>query len=403
MKVAFLKFGELSSPAIHVKKLLNYLRENGVEVREYDVSPENINKTIEEIEKFNPLFLMDVNATGLIVGEKEGKKVIYADITGRVHISLFFEDPLLFFPAFENLEKPRNYVALITDLKHTDSLRALGIENVSYITPFINEDIFPEPEGEKDIEIAFVGPVINPQIIANAISQNYPQNILPFFFETGEFMFRNPEVHVLSAFNYVFGLFHPQMQEEFNKWRENNKSAFFRLLNDISAYATMRKKIYVLNFLSGMDVKILGDYQGELFEGHEAIKVGSYEDLLKYYSRSKLTIFLSPSSIPTGISFIPLEIAYMDSVPVIEYKGTTPAFFKPDEEIVTFFPLDRADLEEKVVFYLENPDAVEEIKKKQKEVIRQKFTVKDRGDFLIGIMKDIENQFRQAMEKGNIN
>ena len=93
----------------------------------------------------------------------------------------------------------------------------------------------------------------------------------------------------------------------------------------------------------------------------------------------------------------------MDSLAVIEYKGTTPAFFKPDEEIVTFFPLDRADLEEKVVFYLENPDAVEEIKKKQKEVIKQKFTVKDRGDFLMGIMKDIENQFRQAMEKGNIN
>ncbi|WP_461831696.1 glycosyltransferase [Aquifex sp.] len=395
MKLAFLRPGELGAPAKHIYALLEYLKEKGVEVREYDLKERSPQEIVSEIERWRPLFLMDVNATGVIVGEREGKKYILSDLLGIVHLSFFVDDPLLFFPAFEGVEKPQNFIAFITDLKHTDSLNLLGITNVSYVSPFVNEKLFPEEE-EKEIEIAFVGPVIDPQVIVNAVSQNYPQDIMPFFFETGEFMFRNPEVHVLTAFNYVYGLFNPQAQETFNKWKEENPDKFLRLLNDTVAYTTMRRKVYLLKFLEGMEVKILGEYQGNLFEGHEAIKVSSYDQLLKYYSSANLTIFVSPQSIPTGLSFIPLEAMYMGSAVMVDYRGTLPGFFKPEEEIITYAPLDRADLEEKVVFYMENRDALQEIAEKGKQAVRNRFKVNDRGEFVYNILRDIEEKYSQA-------
>jgi len=398
MKIAFLRPGELGVPAKHVYAVLDYLREKGAEIREYNLKERDPQSVVRELEEWRPLFLMDTNGTGIIVGEKEGKKYILSDLLGIVHISIFVDDPLLFYPAFEGVEKPQNYIAFITDLKHTDSLNLLGISNVSYISPFVNENLFPEPEKEKDIEIAFVGPVIDPQIIVNAVSQNYPQEIMPFFFETGEFMFRNPEVHVLTAFNYVFGLFNPKVQEQFNKWHEKNPSLFYKFLNDIAAYTTMRRKIYLLHFLEGMEVKILGDYQGNLFEGHEAIKVSSYEQLLKYYSSSNLVIFVSPQTIPTGFSFIPLEALYMGSTVMTDFKGTIPGFLKPDEEIITFAPLDRADLEEKVLFYLENRESLQNIAEKGQKAVKERFKVNDRAEFIYNVLKDIERRFEEALK-----
>ncbi|RUM31742.1 MAG: glycosyltransferase family 1 protein [Aquifex sp.] len=403
MKIAFLKPGKIATPANHVYALLDYLKEKGAEVREYDLKERDVNEIVKEIEEWKPLFLMDVNATGIIVAERDGKKHILADILGIVHVSVFFEDPLLFFPAFEGVEKPQNYIAFITELKHTDSLTALGIQNISYISPFIDIKQLTEPEKEKDIEIAFVGPVVDPQIIVNSVSQNYPQEIMPFFFETGEFMFRNPEVHVITAFNYVFGLFNPQMQEQFNKWKEQNPSAFMRFLNDITAYTTMRRRMYLLHFLDGMDVKIVGDYQGNLFENHEAVKVSSYEQLLKYYSRANLTVYVSPQTYPTGLSVIPLEILYMGSLPLIDFKGAIPSFIKPDEEILTFAPLDRADLEEKIVFYLEeNRESINEIVQRGRKAVEERFTVKDRGEFVYSVLSDVQKQY-EAAQKGQVN
>jgi len=400
MKIAFLRPGELGAPAKHVYAILDYLKEKGAEVREYDLKQKDPQTVVKELEEFKPLFLMDVNATGVIVGERDGKRYILADLMGIVHVSIFFDDPLLFYPAFDGVEKPQNFVGFITDLKHTDSLNALGISNVSYISPFVNEKLFPEEKVEKEIEIAFVGPVVDPQIIVNAVSQAYPQEIMPFFIETGEFMFRNPEVHVLTAFNYVFGLFNPQAQQQFKSWQEKNGSLFFRFLNDIAAYTTMRRRIYLLHFLEGMEVKVLGDYQGKLFEGHEAVKVSSYEQLLRYYASSHLVISVSPQTIPTGVGFIPLEILGMGSAPMVDFKGTIPGFLKPDEEIITFAPLDRADLEEKVVFYMENKDALEKIAQNGKRALKERFSPQNRAEFVYNVLKDIEEQFKKATEGG---
>lgn len=398
MKVAFLKPEELGAPAKHINVLIEALKSKGVEIRELTVKEDNVQEIVSQIEEWRPMALMDVNTTGLIVGERDGKKHTLADLMGIVHMTFFVDDPLLFFPPLLEVEKPRNYVAFITDLKHTDSLRSLNIENISYITPFLDLSIFPEQPKEKEIEVAFLGPVIDPQIIVNAVSQNYPQEILPIFFETGEFMFRNPEVHVITAINYVLGLFNPQFQETFNKWKENNRTQAFRLLNDIAAYTTMRRRMYLLNFLDGIELKIVGDFQGELKEGHEVIRPGSHEELLEIYGKSRITIYASSQTVPTGIGFIPLEAMYMGSAVMMDFKGTIPGFFTPEEEIITFAPLDRADLEEKILFYLENKDATQEVAEKGRSAVKEKFTEKDRAEFVYNILQEVYRQFEAALK-----
>ena len=398
MKVAFLRPEELGAPAKHIRALVNALKLKGVAVKEFIIKEDNVQEIVSQIEEWKPMALMDINTTGLIVGERDGKKYTLADLMGIVQLTFFIDDPLLFFPPLLDVEKPRNYVAFITDLKHTDSLRSLKIENISYVTPFVDKTVFPEQPKEKEIEVAFLGPVIDPQIIVNAVSQNYPQEILPIFFETGEFMFRNPEVHVITAINYVLGLFNPQFQETFNKWKENNRAQAFRLVNDIAAYTTMRRRMYLLNFLDGIELKIIGDFQGELKEGHEVIKPGSHEELLEIYGKSGITIYVSSQTTPTGIGFIPLEAMYMGSAVMIDFKGTIPGFFAPEEEIITFAPLDRADLEEKILFYLENKDATREIAQKGQKAVQEKFTEKDRAEFVYGILQDIYRQFEAAIK-----
>ncbi len=398
MKLAFFKAGGLQGSLKHVRALLGYLQERGVEVKEIELNPQNVQRAVEELNEFRPEFTLDLNATGIIVGEQEGKKLPLYDIFGFVHFSLFTEDPLLHFPNIHGLDSNRNMVALVTDIKYVDSLKFLGIDNISYITPFLDFSLFPQPSEERDIEIAFLGPVIDPQIVINQVSQNLPENIMPFFIETGEYMFRNPEVNILTAFNYIFGLFNPQVQQEFNEWREKNAEAFLRLLNDISIYATMRKRWYIVNFLDGISLKIVGEFQGELREDHENIKVNSYEELLEIYGRTNLTLLSFPHTVPSGIGFTPLEVSAMGSAPMIDFRGTLPGFLVPGEEAIAYMPLDRADIEEKLLYYLENPEEVRQVAQRARNAVVDRYRVDDRGEFLFNMMKGILEQASQQAQ-----
>ncbi len=395
MKVAFLKVGELQGSLKHLSALFDYLKGLGVELKEIPLDPQNVQKAVEEIHQFRPFFTLDVNATGIIIGEQDGKKLPIYDIFGFVHLSLFTEDPLLHFPNIYGVESHRNLVSIVTDIKYVDSLKFMGVDNISYVTPFLNFSVFPQPPEEKDIEVAFLGPVIDPQIVLNAVSQNLPENIMPLFIETGEFMFRNPEVNALTAFHYVLSLFNPQFQQEFMDWRQKNAEAFLRMLNDASIYATMRKRWYIVNFLEGINLKIVGEFQGELREDHEHIKVNSYEELLEIYGRTRLTILSFPHTVPTGIGFTPLEVSAMGSAPMIDFRGTLPGFLKPEEEVISYNPLDRADIEEKVLYYLDNPQETEALAQRARNAVVDRFRVDDRAEFIHNLMKDIVAKAQQ--------
>lgn len=391
MRLAFLKVGEPQGSLRHVRALLDYLKGRGVELVEIELSPDNVQRAVGELEELRPLFTMDLNATGIIVGEREGEKVPLYDIFGFVHFSFFTDDPLLYASALYGL-RHRNLVGLITDLRYTDSLRMLGVENISYLTPFLDFTLFPQVRGERDIELAFLGPVIDPQIVANHVQKSLPEEVFPVFLETGEYMFRNPEVNSLSALNYVLSLFNPRVQEGLIRWKEENGEAFLKLLNDISIYATMRKRWYLINFLEGVNLKIIGEYQGELKEDHENIKVSSHEELLEIYGRSYITVMSFPYTVPSGIGFAPLEVSAMGSAPMVDYRGTLPSFLIPGEEVIPYMPLDRADIEEKVLYYLENLEEAKEIGERARSAVMDRYKVDDRGEFLYNMMKDILSQ-----------
>jgi hypothetical protein len=398
MKLAFIKLGEPEGSLRHINALLRDLKARGVEVEEIPLDPQNVQKTVDRLSEFQPQFTIDLNGTGVIIGEQEGKKLPLHDLFGFVHMSLFTEDPLLHFPNLLGLSQNRNMVALVTDIKYVDSLRLLGVENVSYITPFLDFGQLPEPPSEREFEITFLGPVINPEIIVNSVRANLPENIFPLFIEAGEYMFRNPEVNVLTAAGYILSLFNPQFQEEFNRWKKENQEAFFRLLNDITIYASMRKRWYIINFLEGINLKIVGEFQGEMREDHEQIKADSHDDLLRIYGNSYLTVMSFPQTVPSGIGFTPLEVSAMGSAGMIDYRGTLPGFLTPGEEIITYMPLDRADIEEKVLYYLDNLQEAVEIGERARKAVIDRYRVDDRSEFVFKMMNDILHQAQKPQE-----
>ncbi len=392
MKLAFLKVAELEGTPRHVRALLRYLQDRGVEVREFLINGENVQETVNQLSEFQPIFTMDINGTGIIFADQEGKRVPFYDLFGVVHMSFFMEDPLLHFPQLLDAAGSQNFLALITDLRYIETLRMFGFQNISYMTPFLDFSSLPEPSAERDLEIAFTGPVIDPQIIIDAARQNMSEDFFPYFLETGEFLFRNPEVNVLYASEYVLSLFNPEFQQKFNEWRNKEKESYLRLLNDIGIYATARKRWYAVSFLEGVNLKIVGEFRGQLREDHELIEVKNHKELMEVFGRTYITITSFPHTVPTGIGFTPLEIAAMGSAPMIDFRGTLPAYFDLEKEAISYMPLDRADIEEKILFFLDNIDEAAQIGEAARDRVINSFRVDDRGEFLYKMMNDILSQ-----------
>jgi len=393
MKLAFLKTGNEQGVNRHILALLDYFRSKGVEVREFELDQEDLQRTINEILEFSPTFSMDINSTGMIVGQQEQNKVPMCDAFGFVHVSIFTDDPLLYFPILLDIRHANNFLPVVCDLKYADSLKLLGInKGLFYITPFLDQKSMKYPSGEKDIQAVFVGPVVDPQIIAHQVVDTLPQYAVALFFEVGEFMFRNPEVPVFVASEYILSMFQQSFQEQIDEWRKEKPEEYLRFLNDVSIYATFKKRWYILSFLEGINLKILGGFQGELMEGHELIDTDSHEDFLEVFDRSYMAVLSYPFNMPSGIGFTPLEAGFMSCAPVIDYRMTLPGFLTPGSECIAYLPLDRADIEEKLLYYLEHLDEALLIGQSLRNKVLEKFSPEDRGEFLLGVFEQILNQ-----------
>ncbi len=399
MRIAFLKQGEDLGINRHMLGLVDYLRELGAEVKELDLSQGDLQDRVQELLDFSPYFTLDVNGSCVIFGEREGQRIPVFDAFGFVHVSLLADEPLFHFPILLDLKNANNLLLVISDLKYADSLRLLGHERGTlYMTPFIDPKQMPSIPEEKDIEAIFLGPAIDPQILAQQMLQNLREDFIPYFFEVGEFLFRNPEAHILYASEYILSMLNPGFQEEFNRWRQENFQDYLKLLNDISFYATARKRWYILSFLEGINLKILGAFEGELKEGHEHISTNGWSEALELIGRSHITILSYPHTVPTGVGFVPLEVAFMGSAPMVDFRATLGGFFTPEEEVITYLPLDRADIEEKVVYYLENLQEAREIGQRAREKVLQSYTPKDRAEFLYKTFQDILAQAQSQQD-----
>ncbi|WP_448583341.1 glycosyltransferase [Thermocrinis sp.] len=390
MRVAFLKIGEYEGLTRHIKAIIRSFKEKGAEVLELNIAEGDINEKVRELLDFSPFFCIDLNASGIITLSQENGKKALSDAAGFVHVSIFTDEPLFNFLPLMDIRSATNFLPIVCDLKYADSLAFLGIKQPpSYITPFLDLQQMKEPSEERDISLAFFGPVIDPNLIANHVAQSVKQEFLGVFFEVGDFMFRNPEVHILQAHDYILSMFNPTLQEEYIKWKEEKPQEFLTFLNQISLYATAKKRWFLLSFLDGMELKIFGEVQGEPFEGHQSIIPQNWNELLGLLERSLIVITSYPHSVPTGVGFVPLEIASMGCAMLMDYRATLPGFFNPEEEVITYLPLDRAEIEEKVLYYLDNPDKALEIGKRARQKVFERYTPEDRVNFLYDLFSNI--------------
>jgi glycosyltransferase involved in cell wall biosynthesis len=376
------------------------LNDFGMELVFYDLDYNNIDAYVNFLQDQRPFFVIDVNGSALVYGESEGNRVSLCDAFGFLHISVFTEDPMLYYPVLLNGRGARNFIQMITDMKHADFLRTLGYQNVYFLAPFVSDDLLQRPiPNEKQIKLLFPGPIVDPNIIIQESAKVFPEEVMPVFVEVGEFMRRNPEVDAIFAVEYMLTFFNYDIQEKFLKWRNESPEAYISFLVNVGLYNTARKRLFVISFLEGIDIKILGDAQVPLKEGQEVITAQSQEDVLDIYANSMLTFLSFPSIVPSGIGFTPIEVISQNSCAFIDYRASLPGFFIPDQEIVAYTPLDRLEIEEKLLFFLDNEDQAMEIASNGRSKVAQSFTQNERAKFIADIINQIHQQSLEMLSQ----
>ena len=401
IKVALLLSGLESFGDTHiVESLKEHFPDERFELKLFRIDPQNAAKTVKEIEEYRPHFTMDFNTKGIIWGQKENERHPLHAVLGVIHLTIFTEDPLLYGPTLLDLRNAPNTVFLITDLRYGEFLASLGFQNIYYFTPCVNMRLIP-PKGEKDISAVFVGDVVDPNALVENWNQTMDAPIRDFGVEVGEFCFRNPEIAPLYAVEYLLPLMNPQFQESFNRFRQENPAAYFVWLAQVGIYTTIRRNWYILNFLEGTDITVVGNVEGALAENFKVADIKSFEDRLNYINRAKLALTAFPASVPSGIGFTPLEIAACETALMINYRHTLSSFFKPNEEVIAYNPLDRLDIEEKFLFYLENDEDRELIARKGFQAVKERFTCEDRVQFFKNLIGSIYEQVIQQKQREN--
>ena len=390
MKIAVVKTDREEWVRVHIDSLFGLLKDKGAEVQEFFLDPQNVQKFVEELLAFGPMFVIDINGKGALVGDDNGKKVLYSDMFGFLHVSLFVDDPLMYFPALLPLRGAKNFLPVVFDLKYADSLRFLGFQNVSYIVPFVDPAYFGGTlKIEKTNNLIFAGPVVDPARIEEDISKVVDQATFSFFREVGQFMFRNPEINVITAVEYILPFFNPEFQAKFMEWREKSPEEFLKLLNDITLYASSLKRWYLVSFLEGMDLKIVGEFVGELKENHEVIKPENHQELIKIYASAYLCLLSIPYNVPSGIGFTTLEVGASGTVPMVDYRAVIPSMFVPDREIITYTPLDRAEIEEKIIYFLDHPGELIDMGESCRKKVVSQYGPDTRAEFLYEMFDNI--------------
>jgi len=369
------------------------------EFKVIEINHKEIQKTVEEIQQYRPIFTIEFNTKGVIWGQNNQEKKTLHDIMGFVNISIMTQDPIINAPNILELKRTNtiNSLFVITDLRYGEFLARLGFQNIFFIAPCANENLAPKEEKEKDINVLFIGDAIDPNELIKKWSNAMDPVLKDFLVEVGEFCFRNPEITPLYAVDYLLSLMNPQFQEAFNKMRNEQPQAYYQFLFQTGIYTNLRRNWFILNYLEGIEgLVIAGITEGNLPEGFQVAQITNIKEKLEYIKRAKLVLTTFPTFVPSSIGFTPLEAAMLKTPTMINYRHTLPSFFKPNEEIIAFNPLDRLDIEEKLLFYLENEKDREIIGENAYKAFDQKFRCNDRIEFLKNLMIDIYNKAKNS-------
>ncbi|MGC9120727.1 MAG: glycosyltransferase family protein [Sulfurihydrogenibium sp.] len=379
--------------------LAKSLSARNFEVKIIELTAENVQDVINQIIEYKPLFTFDLNLDGMIYAEREGQQQPFCDILGNIHISWFIDDPMIHFTKLKPVLQSNQILYATIDIEHTQWLRSAG-KNVAFIPPGVNPSKIP-PLKEKEFEIAFVGPVTDPNIIESQWQERFDPNLLGFAVELGRMIYRNPDMPIRFAAGYLISQLNPDFQAALIQFQQENETDFMALLTEIGLYAMYLRRWSIIDSIENYEVNVLGPVIGEPKENVVVYEdVVSQKDIIDFLSRSKIALLSQPPFIPSGLGFTVFDSVASGSLTFVEDRLSSKSFFTPEKEIITYHPIDFIEIEGKVAYYLEEAqEEMKEIAKAGRERALKEHTIYQRGEILANIMEDIIKQSLQEEQK----
>ncbi|MGC9081160.1 glycosyltransferase family protein [Sulfurihydrogenibium sp.] len=379
--------------------LAKSLSARNFEVKIIELTAENVQDVINQIIEYKPLFTFDLNLDGMIYAEREGQQQPFCDILGNIHISWFIDDPMIHFTKLKPVLQSNQILYATIDIEHTQWLRSAG-KNVAFIPPGVNPSKIP-PLKEKEFEIAFVGPVTDPNIIESQWQERFDPNLLGFAVELGRMIYRNPDMPIRFAAGYLISQLNPDFQAALIQFQQENETDFMALLTEIGLYAMYLRRWSIIDSIENYEVNVLGPVIGEPKENVVVYEdVVSQKDIIDFLSRSKIALLSQPPFIPSGLGFTVFDSVASGSLTFVEDRLSSKSFFTPEKEIITYHPIDFIEIEGKVAYYLEEAqEEMKEIARAGRERALKEHTIYQRGEILANIMEDIIKQSLQEEQK----
>lgn len=369
------------------------------EVKIFDLTAENVQDVINQIVEYKPLFTFDLNLDGMIYAEREGRQTPFCDLLGNIHITWFIDDPMIHYTKLKPVIQSNQILYATMDIEHTQWLRSAG-KNVAFIPPGVNPSKIP-PIKEKEFEVAFVGPITDPNIIENQWQERFDPNLLGFAIELGRMIYRNPDMPIRFASGYLLSQLNPDFQSALIQFQQENEADFMALLTEIGLYAMYLRRWSILDSIENYEINVLGPVIGEPKENVVVYEdIVSQKDIINFLSRTKISLLSQPPFIPTGLGFTVFDSVASSSLTFVEERLSSKSFFTPEKEIITYHPIDFIEIEGKIAYYLEEAqNEMVEISKAGREKVLKEHTIYQRGEILANIMEDIIKQSLQEEQK----
>ncbi|NPA58252.1 MAG: glycosyltransferase family 1 protein [Aquificae bacterium] len=383
-----------------INGLSKSLSARNFEVKIVEPTKDNIQQVVNEIIEFKPLFTFDFNLDGLIFAEKDGEQKILADILGNIHITWFLDDPMIHFPKLQSALKSNQVIYLTIDIDHAQWLGSLG-KNVVFLAPGINPADFPPPTVEKEFDLAFVGPITDPDNIEQAWKERFDEGLFAFAVELGRMLYRNPDMPIRFASGYLLSQFNQEFQQAMVKFQQEREAEFFQYLTEITLYAMHMRRWNIIDSIEEFEINVLGPVEGETKDNVVVYKhIIHNSDIISFLSKTKIALLSHPPFIPTGIAYTVFASMGANALTMVEERFSTRNFLVAGRDLITYHPIDTVEIEGKIAYYLEDaPSEREMIAKQGRDTVFQNHTILQRGEFIANMMNDLIK--RAEKESGN--
>ena len=385
-----------------IDSLSKVLNKNGFNTKVLEPTPENIQDIVNEIFEFKPLFMFDINLDGVIYGEQNNKKVPLADIMQNLHMTWFFDDPMIHWAKLKPIINSSQMIYLTIDIEHSQWLGSLG-KNVAFLSPGIIPENIPPENTPKEFDVAFIGPVVDPSIIEEEWRDRFDQNLYIYAVELGRLLYRNPDMPIRFASGYLLSQFNQPFQEAMLKLQQEKEDEFMIYLTEIGFYAMNLRRWNILENLEDVEINVLGTVQGETKDNIVVYEdIHKEKDILQFLAKSKIALLSHPPFIPTSLGYTAFNSLACNTLTMTEDKFFTKSFFVEDKEIVLYHPIDYIEIESKLLYYLEDkPSEREAIAKAGREKVFKEHTIENRGNFIADMMKNIIKQAEEGLKEEN--